>query len=144
VSLPQVDFYLLDGRVPDGKLKAACRLSKKILARKLTAYIRTRDADEAKRLDDLMWTFEQDSFVPHGIDSDNGAPAPIVIGHAPRPAGCARVLINLGPEIPKHYATYQRVAEIVDDQEGDRESGRQRYRDYRETGCQLQTHHIKP
>lgn len=141
---PRVDFYLLNDHVPDGKLKAACRLSKKILAQNLTAYVQTGSAEQAKRLDDLMWTFDQGSFVPHRIDGDNGAPAPVIIGLEPPPQDSPEVLINLGSQTPEHYRAYQRVAEIVDALDTDKHSARHRFKLYKDSGCPLETHHIKP
>lgn len=144
MTLPQVDFYLLNEHVPDGKLKAACRLSKKVLAQRLTAYIRTGDMDEARRLDDLLWTFDQGSFIPHRLDGDHSEAAPVVIGREAPAEGNPEVLINLGGEPPGHYQAYQRVAEIVDALDADKQLGRQRYKLYKENGCRLQTHHINP
>lgn len=140
----RVDFYLLNEHVPDGKLKAACRLSKKIIAQNLSAYIRAADADQAARLDDLLWTFDQGSFIPHRLDWNETDTAPVVIGQEPPASGNPEVLINLGAESPEHYQAYQRVAEIVDALDADKQLGRQRYKLYKENGCQLETHQISP
>lgn len=140
----RVDFYLLNEHVPDGKLKAACRLSKKIIAQNLTAYIRATDADQAARLDDLLWTFDQGSFIPHRLDWNDGETAPVIIGQEPPASENPEVLINLGAETPEHFRVYQRVAEIVDALDADKQLGRQRYKLYKDNGCQLETHHISP
>lgn len=140
----RVDFYLLNEHVPDGKLKAACRLSKKILAQNLTAYIHAADADQAARLDDLLWTFDQGSFIPHRLDGSDSEAAPVVIGREPPTSDNPDVLINLDTAPPGQYQVYRRVAEIVDALDADKQLGRQRYKLYKEHGCQLETHHISP
>jgi len=144
LTSPRIDFYLLKEHVPDGKLKAACRLSKKVVAQDLTAFIRAGDGEEAKRLDDLLWTFDQGSFIPHRLEGDDGEPAPVTIGQEAPAGGNPEVLINLGAEPPGHYRAYGRVAEIVDALDADKQRGRKRYKLYKDDGCRIETHHIKP
>ena len=35
--------------------------------------VRVPDKREASRLNDLLWSFRADSFIPHGMDSDKNA-----------------------------------------------------------------------
>lgn len=142
MTLPHVSFYLLNQSVPDGKLRAACRLTGKVLARGCTAYIQTDDDAQASRLDDLMWTFDQGSFVPHRLDTDDAAPAPVTIGCRAPETDPPDVLIALSADMPDHFHIYRRIAEIVDGTSEDKRLARQRYRIYRERGCELETHHI--
>lgn len=93
-------------------------------------------------LDELLWTFRQDSFVPHEIvDGGGSADAPVTIGCSSE-APQADLLINLGSGRPDFAAHFERIAEIVDGSTDGREAARQRFRDYREAGHPLNTHHI--
>lgn len=142
MTLPQVTFYLLKQSVPDGKLRAACRLTRKAVAQGYTAYIQTADSEQARRLDDLLWTFDQGSFVPHRLDGDKADPAPVVIGCNPPAVDSADILIALSGNMTDHFDVYQRIAEVVDATDEDKQLARQRYKTYRERGCELETHHI--
>lgn len=142
MTLPQVAFYLLNQSVPDGKLRAACRLTRKVVAQGYTAYVQAADREQAGRLDDLLWTFDQGSFIPHRLDGDQADPAPVVIGCAPPDTDPPDVLITLGPDTPEHFHVFQRIAEVVDGTDEDKQLARQRYKAYRERGCELETHHI--
>jgi DNA polymerase III subunit chi len=144
LTLPHVSFYLLNESVPDGKLRAACRLTRKAVSQGYTVYILTSNDEQARRLDDLLWTFEQGSFVPHRIDGDQGDPAPVVIGSNPPEADPPSLLISLSRDTLNHFHVYRRIAEFVDFSDEDRQLARKLYRTYRERGCQLDTHHIKP
>lgn len=142
MTLPHVAFYLLNESVPDGKLHAACRLARKAVAQGYTAYIQASDAEQARRLDDLLWTFDQGSFIPHRLDGDDANPAPVTIGCEPPATEPPDVLIALGRSLPDHFHVYQRIAEVVDGTPEDKELARERYKAYREQGCELATHHI--
>ncbi|MGA8259513.1 MAG: DNA polymerase III subunit chi [Arenicellales bacterium] len=144
MTLERVDFYLLNECVPDGKLRAACRIARKALAQGYTTYVQTEDAAQAERLDNLMWTFDQGSFVPHRRSDDGGDPAPVLIGCAPPEGSPPHVLLSLGRELPPHFDIYQRIAEVVDNTGPDKELARRRYKAYQDRGCQLETHHISP
>lgn len=144
MTLPQVTFYLLNQSVPDGKLRAACRLTRKAVAQGYTAYIQMTDVEQAGRLDDLMWTFDQGSFVPHRLDRDGDDPAPVTIGCDPAGGDPPDVLITLGGEVPEHFHVYRRIAEVVDGTNEDKHLARQRYKVYKDRGCDLETHHITP
>lgn len=128
--------------MPDGKLRAACRLTRKIVGQGYTAYIQTTDSGQSGRLDDLLWTFDQGSFVPHRLDSGDEDPAPVTIGCRPPETNPPDVLISLGPDIPDHFHVYRRIAEVVDGTDDDKQLARQRYKAYKERGCELETHHI--
>ena len=143
---PQVDFYLLDRHMPDGRLRAVCRLSQKIYTLGKTVFIQTADPAQAKALDDMMWTFDQSSFVPHGVNAESIATAdlPVVIGHGTSPPNHDyNVLISLSDKVPEYFSRYQRVVEFVDNTEQDKAQARDRFRHYRDQGCTLQTHDIQ-
>jgi DNA polymerase-3 subunit chi len=52
------------------------------------------------------------------------------------------VLINLAGSVPEFFSRYQRVAELVDGNEQRRTQGRERFRFYRDKGCELHTHQL--
>ncbi len=144
--MPRVDFYVINNHVADGKLRFACRLVQKIYTLGKSTYIHAASEEQARQLDDLMWTFDQSSFLPHqrqaaadGIE----AQAPVVIGHEPPPQiGAGDVLISLLEHVPDYADRFERVAELVDNEPRDKQSARERFRYYRERGFELETHQV--
>ncbi len=73
--------------------------------------------DEAQRLDDLLWTYNDRSFLPHEIFA--GGPAPharvmVLLGDSAAPPSHRQLVVNLTDAIPAELEQYERVAEIVD------------------------------
>jgi DNA polymerase-3 subunit chi len=101
---------------------------------------------EAKRLDELLWTFSQGSFVPHKVFedfSDATVLEPVLIGCGREPGGEQwDLMINLADDVPDFFSRYERVAELVDGEQQRRERGRERYRFYRDRGYELNTHKL--
>ncbi|MCW8972827.1 MAG: DNA polymerase III subunit chi [Gammaproteobacteria bacterium] len=142
--MTQVDFYILDDPAADARQRFACRLAEKAWQQGHQVYIHTGDPVLSARLDDLLWTFRQGSFVPHGLDDDPASDeVAIHIGHGEEPRHHDEVLINLGQDLPLFFSRFRRVAEVVDNNEENRRAGRERFRFYRDRGYALQSHSIK-
>jgi DNA polymerase-3 subunit chi len=137
--MTQVDFYILQGNENLRRYRTACRLVEKAYALGHRVHIHTDSAVVAKQLDDLLWTFRDRSFIPHEIAPQNPDPVMVTIGHSWIPNQCD-VLINLASEVPEFFSRFQRVAEIIDQDQDRRHSGREHYRYYRDRGYSL-THH---
>jgi DNA polymerase-3 subunit chi len=142
----QVDFYILAQDSDDARLRLACRIVDKAREQDHHVFIHSASEQEAKQLDELLWTFAQGSFIPHRIVREEIATAPaepVLIGLNQQPAaGRWDVLINLTAEVPEFFSRYERVAEVVDGNATRREQSRERYRFYRDRGYQLNTHQV--
>ena len=108
-------------------------------------YLQTADAGQAQRLDDLLWTFKDGSFLPHEIFA--GGPASharvlVLLGDAAAPASHRQLVVNLTDAIPAELEQYERVAEIVDVDPERKRIARERYKQYRDRGCTLESHNV--
>lgn len=143
--MTRVDFYILKDTTDAARLRIAARIAEKAMLQDQHVYINTNDAAETSRLDELLWTFSQGSFVPHRVveaaPSDRAA-EPVLIGTSVAIDEPCEVLINLGNEVPEFFSRYDRVAEIVDADAGRRDAGRARYKYYRDRGYELNNHEI--
>lgn len=139
--MTRVDFYVLPGSESLQREKFACRLADKAYRLGNHVYIHTASAEQSEHLDKLLWTFQQNSFVPHCQYQDAGnVSVPVMLGHDAEPEAHTQVLINLAADVPLFFSRYERVAELIDQQAGIREQGRSRYSFYRERGYPLNTH----
>ena len=144
--MTQVDFYILDSDSDEGRLLLACKIVDKATQLDHHVYVHSTSDAEAQKLDELLWTFSQGSFIPHAIvRSEYGTPPleAVLIG-VNQPPGPGRwdVLVNLASDVPEFFSRYERVAEVVDANAARRERSRERYRFYRDRGYQLNTHHV--
>jgi len=143
----QVDFYILESVSEEETLRTACRLADKAHSKGHHVFIHTDSREAACRMDDLLWTFRQESFLPHGLLTGpvSAAPEdfdPIVVGDGTTPPMPLDVLINLSQDVPLFVDNSSRVAEIVGGAEDARRAGRARYRVYRDRGCTINRHHL--
>jgi DNA polymerase III subunit chi len=142
----QVDFYILDSDSDDARLRLACRIVDKATQLDHHVFIHATSDEEARALDALLWTFSQNSFIPHRVVRGELAEAPLepVLIGVNQPPGPGRwdVLVNLAAEVPEFFSRYERVAEVVDANTTRREQSRARYRFYRDRGYNLNTHQV--
>jgi DNA polymerase-3 subunit chi len=137
----RVDFYILSGSAPDARERLSCRLAEKAYKLGHRVYLHAESPAQAQRLDELLWTFRDGSFVPHALEGDRvDPPPPILIGSSEAAARDADLLITLSASVPPFYERFPRVAEIVDQTEDSRRAGRERFRFYRERGLEPQSH----
>jgi DNA polymerase-3 subunit chi len=142
----RIDFYILNRPTTDACQIYACRLAEKAVGQNTDVLINVPSAADAARLDELLWTFSQGSFLPHRLltdtaREDQGERVLIGCGTVPE-AGPWDLLINLTDELPEFFSQFQRVAELIGITEDSKAAGRERFRYYRDRGYDLHTHQI--
>lgn len=143
MPLSRIDFYIVGGTGPLAREHAACRLAEKAWLKNHRVYVHTNSPDDAQAMDELLWTFRQNSFVPHARSpASPDDPVRVLIGHGRRPDNESDVLINLTETVPDFFTQFDRVAEFVDGTEHARARGRERYRQYRDHGCAIESHDV--
>ena len=141
--MPEVDFYILSDPEQPGLLRAACRLVEKAWSQGMRVHVLATDDEQAARMDEMLWTFRQDSFIPHERWRGNEPPATRVLIATPAcVAQDADLLVNMGADIPPWYRQCGRIAELVSADPLHKASGRERYRMYRDAGAELRTHEV--
>lgn len=143
-SGPQIDFYVLQIQSPGGRFTLACRIVEKAYRLGHRVYLRTGNTDDTNVLDELLWTFSQNSFVPHQLSTESDSKeSPVVIGESPPPAAEGTdVVISVADDPILDFTAYPRIVEIVGYEDAEKESGRNRFRYYREHGVEPNTHQI--
>ena len=143
----KVGFYLLQRPCADGRLRVACRLTETAFQRGHRVYIHTSDPAMTDAMDRLLWTFAERSFVPHATTKThdvNHGDAPVVIDSADPGEEFDDVLVPLLKDIPPYYTRFHRVMEAVDTEDVEKQTARERYKQYREHGTEPETHKINP
>ncbi len=142
--MARVDFYILPDQQRNNLRLFACRLAEKAWQQGHRILIQTDNADESRHMDDLLWTFRDGGFVPHGLAGDEEQDQhPILISHLDTAAGTFQLLINLSARIPADDA-FERIAEIVNQEAQRKQQGREHYKIYRDKGVELHHHEMQP
>ena len=77
--MTRVDFYQIETDEPT--LAFACRLIEKIYRLGMKIHIHTVDAAQSAALDDMLWDYRPEAFIPHALYASSEA-VPVKIGHA--------------------------------------------------------------
>lgn len=131
--MPRIEFYVLSTAVPAERLRAACQLAMKAWRAGLPVFLRGSDAQQCSEVDELLWRFKAESFVPHNLYQDD-AHAPVVIGQDEEPSSTQGVLINLGSTLSPQVERFSRVIEIVNQEPDLLTACRENFRSYRQRG----------
>ena len=146
--MTRIDFYILTGDAHASREQFTCRLAEKVYLLGQRAYIHTESAEHSAMLDQLLWSYKQNSFVPHAIEDETPDPeAAVLIGHGSNTenhhhAQNRELLINLASEIPLFFSSFKRVVEVINNDEQTKQCGRDHYRFYRDRGYTLENHTI--
>jgi DNA polymerase-3 subunit chi len=143
--MTRVDFYVLDSSELAAQKNFACRLTEKAWHRGHSVYIHTDNEQQAEELDELLWSFRPNSFVPHALlnaDFAHAGEAKIEIGYGEDAGDHHEVLINLSSELPSFFARFERISEVVVQDEQVLNGTRKRFKYYRERGYPLKSHKV--
>jgi DNA polymerase-3 subunit chi len=141
----RVDFYVLKSAAARQRRAFACRLTEKAYLKDLKIVIVNDTLTDAQALDDLLWTFNERSFIPHKLcedaqSFDPATPVHLILESADIPK--ADLLVNLAHRLPAHLERCTRIAEIIDADDERRRLGRERFKAYRDLKLTLETHQI--
>lgn len=137
VSMPRTDFYILAESSSPSRF--ACSIANKAWQQGNSVHIAALTREEAAKMDDLLWTFHDISFLPHAlIDDAQAEQTSITIGWPGATCPDREVLINLTGEIPDFSKEFDRIVEIVAPEE--KQGARERYKRYRDMGFELHSH----
>ena len=142
--MARIDFYVLRQSGEQARQQFACRLAEKAYKLEHTVHIHAGDQAVASRLDELLWTFRDGSFVPHNLVRGDGeeSDAPVTVGCDPGYTGSRDLLINLDDAIPACAGAFPRIAELVTSDEDSKQKSRRRFVAYRDEGHELETHNV--
>ena len=141
--MTRVDFYVVDEGAGLDRFRLTCRIAEKAWASGHRVLIHTGNETDARQMNELLWTFRDRSFVPHGLlgESDPSG-TPVLVGHGTDAGGEHDVLINLADTVPAFFSSFERVIETVGGDPGSRVASRERYRFYRDRGYPLNNQRI--
>jgi len=142
--MPTAEFHILSEAGDVARLRHTCQLVEASYKEGKRVAVRVGDDGEAHKLDDMLWTFNDQAFIPHEIatpSSPSHARIMALIGTA-IPVSFSDRLINLGTSIPDDLGSVEYVIEVVDGDAQRKQLARERYKQYRDRGWQLETKNL--
>ncbi len=130
--MSRADFYLISKpRFLTEPLRLVCELARKANDAGLSTLVLARDQAQAEELDELLWSFDDDAYIPHQIaGEDADEEEALVLIAAPGTDAAARPLvINLRDD--PYLGACDRVLEVVPADPEAREPLRERWRQYK-------------
>lgn len=138
--MTRIDFY----RYADDKLRFACRLASLAYDRESRVVVYSPDADLLDRFDKALWTFQATKFVPHCYaGAAIASETPVILARSGDELPHHDVLLNLGDETPPFFASFERLLEVVGNDEEDKERARARYVFYNKRGYDIRVNNIE-
>lgn len=149
---PRIDFYVLKGGGPQGRLQTFAKICHKLYTEKHYGYVHCEDLNTVEQLDSFLWTFHDISFIPHStLGNHTASQAPIILGHSTTVpqremkavgGSTQHLLINMAETVPDFFCDFSRIIEIIPSHEPQRQHGRIRYQYYRDQGLAVNTYNL--
>ena len=108
--------------------------------REMVVNLLARDVQQAQRLDDLFWIHPPHHFLPHGLWSGPDPELqPVLISLEPDDCNGATLLVLAAPHLLAEPMRFDMIIDFLHGQDAEGlAAGRNRYRHYRDLGCQME------
>ena len=115
----------------------ACLQASHFYRQNQRVFIYTEDKTQAEQVDELLWAFDSDSFVPHNLVGEGPKQGAAVEISSQPPRGRRPVLINLTETVPNFASQFQFIVDFVPSNEALKQQARERFKTCRQWGFQV-------
>lgn len=138
--MPKVNFYLLKDSDEAARRRFACRLAEQQTKQGQRVFLLAASQPDAQELDQLLWSYTPESFLPHAMSDADTSDVAVVVGHQSRQDfGC---VLNLSDAMVREYPGLSAVAEFVLNEETAKARSRSQWNSYKQLGFELQLHQL--
>lgn len=147
--MTRISFYILQSDSAEAKLGFSCQLVDKAMRQGNKVMVHTAHEGETKEIDDLLWRFKPESYLPHAAVSANETDSPvqndqpILISHNDSLSAHHDVMVNLANTVPANFARYTRFAQIVNQESECLKASRQLFAFFKERGYPIEVNKLK-
>lgn len=138
----QVTFFVLQSTDDTPLLPLVCQQAAQHYRQQKNVFIYADNQESCHQLDEILWSFEPDSFVPHNLVGEGPKQgSPVEISWQP-PKNRRQVLINYASTMPQFCHQFAHVIDFVPVDETRKQLARDRYRQYKSSGFTITTQNI--
>lgn len=132
MSQPQIVFYEIPDKDPTMLVRAICKLICEYYRANTNVHVLTANESELTFLDETLWSYPRNSFVPHMRASAAQENCRVTLDCTPTFEGSGSVLINHTNDIPSYVEQFETVCEFVLQQQEWKRQARSKFASYRE------------
>lgn len=140
--MSQATFYTHINR----PLQFACSLVKTIVKREQKVLVWVEHQETLAILDQMLWTFEVDSFLAHDVwRTDEALPmtSDIILATGSKlPSQALPIVLNLSSQYWHSHADVNRVLELIGADESELSLARERFRQYKHADFEIEHHNM--
>ncbi|MGO2132547.1 MAG: DNA polymerase III subunit chi [Halomonas sp.] len=144
--MTRIDFYILPNTTLEARLDFACKLAETIVSKGYRLHIHTQDEAMASALDELLWVFRPEAYLPHALlGSEQTDNVPVTIGWEAPPVTDSvtpQAMLNLHSDIPEWFSRFERVAEIINQHQNVLTAKRECWQTYKKRGYSVTAHQL--
>ena len=135
-----VEFYVFEQANQQQAYIGLCQLIEKWYQAKLSVAVLCQTREELALLDQLLWTFNEQSFIPHAVlNTEEKLPPVLLCLDLSQLPDERNVVVNLSSMTLSTHKASRFLAEIVFSEQTVQQLARDRYKQYRDQGLQLKT-----
>ncbi|MBB5322772.1 DNA polymerase III subunit chi [Marinobacter oulmenensis] len=138
-------FHILAQNTPAARNLHAAKLVDKAWRQGDRVCIVCDSEEHARELDDLLWNFTPEAFIPHTVSTAPATPGPDPVGvltHAPVSDDWDTVIV-LSATLPEDAHQYRRLALIAHNDPNVLNQARGHYKQLRAMGIEAQVHDMR-
>jgi DNA polymerase-3 subunit chi len=142
--MKKIDFYILTTSSKQQAWLFACQWLEKNVVDRQRIYLNMATREEANAFDLLLWTYRDDSFIPHQLYTPHAKHSPAIqIGECATPLSAEdrdyHILLNFAQHVPDFHEKFSHIVEIVFAEPVAQQAARARYKYYRDRGYDINT-----
>lgn len=139
--MTSIDFYILKETEQQARFIFACRLIEKAYKLGNRIFVACNSAQETEQMDKLLWTFNPESFIPHAVLGSNQQ-EPVMLGDLNDCGDHHQLLINLADQLPDYFSRFERVCEVVIQEESVLKRTRSNWTFLKQRGYPIASHNL--
>ncbi|WP_372964055.1 DNA polymerase III subunit chi [Marinobacter sp.] len=138
-------FHILAQNTPAARNLHAAKLVDKAWQQGDRVCVLCDNQQQAQELDDLLWNFTPDAFIPHSIATDANTPCsdPVGILLYPPAASDWDTVIILSSALPGQSDQYRRLALVAQNDPAVLNQARGHYKQLRKLGIEARVHDMR-
>ena len=140
--MTRVTFCIVEDEQEASRKKLSCSLASEICYRRNRSHILTSDEEYSKAIDELLWEYPEDRFVPHEVGIEPSTACLVTIDHRCPAQNSDTTLVNTTQDIPANAEEFQEIFEVF--LHSERQHAREIYRAYREKSFELDFKLLSP
>ena len=145
----RIDFFLLPTEQDRKILYFACRFAEKAWSRRHTLFIYTKNLQESHDLNEQLWSFKAESFIPHvvwqkhDIVSKNVVNSVVISDKLYDFVPCHfDILMNFREDVVPEFWRFQRIVHVLSSKFQCLQNARATFKFYRQQGILPHSEHI--